>query len=390
MKQKSLTLGYAVIQFTFWTCFAGIVAFSSYFLLARGLNNTQIGTIIALGGLTAAVVQPVVGILMDRFKALTSPRMMILVMALSIGSILLLFLLPNAGLLVTGLLYGVMILVAQLGQSVLNVVGVDSMAHGNKLNFNLARAFGSFGYAVAAWAIGQLTGIFPPNVLLIVILTAASILIVTCLIYPMNVGTENKQEQASAEALGPVAFLKKYPMFALLLPALVMIYFSHAVLNTFTLQIMNSFGAGSEEMGVSTALAAMFELVTVVGFAFYRKHFKIGTLLRVSGVFFLLKAIFSLLANTVILYYGAQLCQMFAWGIMCIGLVYYVNEMIPDTDRAKGQTYTGMTLTVANVIGGVTGGKVIDDLGIRALLIMGIAVCAVGCILLFMATRKKT
>lgn len=43
MARKDLTLRYAVIQFCFWVCFAEIVAFSSVYLLDRGLTNTQIG-----------------------------------------------------------------------------------------------------------------------------------------------------------------------------------------------------------------------------------------------------------------------------------------------------------------------------------------------------------
>lgn len=388
MRKNDLTIRYAVIQFTFWVCFAGIVAFSSYYLLSRGLNNTQIGLIIAVGGLLAALLQPAAGILMDRFPRLTSPLLLAGVFLLVTLDALALILFRAAGVLLTGVLYGLLVLAVQLCQSVLNVIGVDSMSNGNQLRFNVARGAGSLGYAAAAWGIGWLTGLFSPSVVLVVVGIAALVMIVTAWCYPLQKGGARSEVEQKKDALGPIAFLIRYPMFALLLPALVLIYISHAILNTFTLQIVSAFGAGSAEMGASTAIAAAFELVTVLGFSWFRSRFRIQTLLRVSGLFFLIKALISALANSIQMFLLAQACQIFAWGIMCIGLVFYVNELIPGSDRAKGQTYAGMTLTVANVISGVVGGRIIDGNGIHTLLLLGVAACACGCVLLFAATRS--
>ena len=80
---------------------------------------------------------------------------------------------------------------------------------------------------------------------------------------------------------------------------------------------------------------------------------------------------------------------MFAWGIMCVAIVYYVNETIPEKDRAKGQTYAGMTLTAANVISGVIGGQMIDTLGIGSLITVGIVVSACGSVLMILAMTRK-
>lgn len=388
MKEKTLTFRYALLQLTFGVAFAGIVVFTSYYLLARGLNNTRIGLVIAIAGLLAALMQPVVGIIMDRFPRITSPKLLGLLILILLAAVGLLILLPEPGLLPVALFYGMAILIVQIGQSILNVIGVDSMTNGNRLNFNFSRAFGCFGYASSAWGIGMLTSRFEPVVLLIVVLVFASAALVTALTYPLKTGDKDGTVRKAEEASGPLVFLKKYPKFALLLPALILIYFSHCILNSFTLQIMNAIGGGSEEMGTTTAIAACLELITVLCFGFYKKYFKVGTLLRISACFFLLKAILSALVTSVVAYYAVQICQMFAWGIICVGLVYYVNEKIPMADRAKGQTYAGMTLTVASVLCGVIGGPIIDGSGIGTLMILGCIVCACGGALLFVATGE--
>lgn len=387
VKTKDLTLRFAVIQLCFWTSFAAIVAFSSYYLLDKGMTNTEIGIVIAIAGTVAALLQPVTGAVMDKFPRMTSSGFLAVIFAMLAADALVLILLPDLGTLPTGILYGFMIMTVQLTQSLLNVVGVDSMGNGNRLNFNIARAAGSGGYAAAAWGLGALTVLLPPVLIPVTIAFFSIAVAIMSGVYPIR-KSDGKETDISG-SLGPVAFLKHYPVFFLLLPALTMIYFSHAVLNTFTLQIMNSLGAGSAEMGTATAVAAACEMITVIGFAVLRKKFSIRTLLRLSGAFFLVKNVMSLLAASVAGFYAAQTCQLFSWGIMCVAIVYYVNETVPAQDRAKGQTYAGMTLTVANVTGAVFGGRIIDTGGIRALMLLAAVICACGVALLFLATGEK-
>lgn len=390
MTRNDLTPRYAVIQFFFWVCFAGIVAFSSVYLLDRGLTNTEIGLMIAVSGALAALLQPLMGAVMDRFPHLTGPGLLARFFGLLVADTLVLILFPRLSLLWTALFYGLTVTVAQLCQSLLNVIGVDSMSHGNTLNFNTARAIGSLGYAAAAWGIGEMAAKLPLFTVPLTVAVSAGIVAVMAASYPLKGTNKDKQEKIAREATGPVAFLKEYPVFLILLPALIMIYFGHSVLNTFTLQIVQRFGAGSAEMGTATAIAAVCELVTVLCFGLFRKRFRINVLLCFSGIAFTLKAILSAMARSVIAFNLVQMCQMLAWGIMCVAIVYYVNETIPEKDRAKGQTYAGMTLTAANVLSAVIGGRMIDVSGIGSLIWVGILVSACGSILMILAMTRNS
>ena len=186
MARKNLTVRYAVIQFCFWVCFAGIVAFSSVYLLDRGLTNTEIGLMIAISGTLAALLQPLMGSLMDRFPRLTSPALLAGIFGLLVADALALILVPGLSLVWTALFYGLMVMVAQLCQSLLNVIGVDSMSHGNTVNFNTARAIGSLGYAVAAWGIGELAAKLPLYTVPLTVAIAAGIVVVMAGTYPLK------------------------------------------------------------------------------------------------------------------------------------------------------------------------------------------------------------
>lgn len=165
-----------------------------------------------------------------------------------------------------------------------------------------------------------------------------------------------------------------------------MIYICHCILNAFTLQIMAPIGGGSAEVGISTAIAAFSELVTVLLFGYYLKKMRLASLLRISAIAFVLKSLGSLLAPSVPAYYGVQILQLAGWGIMCIGVVYYVDRITPDRDRAKAQSWAGLTLTVANVVASVTGGRLLDSCGVPVTVTVGTMIGAVGCLLLFCAT----
>ena len=99
MTRNDLTPQYAVIQFFFWVCFAGIVAFSSVYLLDRGLTNTEIGLMIAVSGALAALLQPLMGAVMDRFPHLTGPGLLARFFGLLVADTLVLILFPRLSLL---------------------------------------------------------------------------------------------------------------------------------------------------------------------------------------------------------------------------------------------------------------------------------------------------
>ena len=74
-----------------------------------------------------------------------------------------------------------------------------------------------------------------------------------------------------------------------MLIGLIGIYFSHTCINTFALQIVTPKGGTSQTMGIAASIAAVVELTTTLLFPFYRKYFRLSFLVKISGVFFILK-----------------------------------------------------------------------------------------------------
>ncbi len=388
--KKNLTPRYALIQFFYMAGYAAIIPYTSFFLLSRGMSNTETGLVIALGSILSLLLQPVIGAVMDSHPRMTSRLILCIYWLFSLLLAMLLLLLPPSELLLTGALFSLLICLLNCSLSMTNILGVDSMAASPGMNYGIGKAAGALGYAVSSWAVGLLVVGLPPATMMIVMCATCVIDLVFVFLYPLRTPPGESENRKRATSGNPLVFLRQYPRFILFLLSLILLYFSHSILNSFTLQILQERGGGSAEVGTATAIAAICETVTVIFFSRYMKKFSLPVLLRISGIFFALKNLATLLSDSVATFYLAQTLQMFAWGLICVGAVYFVNLTIDARDRGKGQSYAGMTLTIASVIGSSIGGRLMDTAGVQTMLLAGLLVCTLGALLMFPATRSVT
>ena len=334
-KQKNLTGPYACIQALYWMYFAAIMSFSGFFLLDGGFSNTQIGIIAAAAGIISALLQPVLASYADRPD---SPSLKKLIQIFYMIQLLLgVGLFFSRSLILTGLLYGISIALLQLLTPFINALGMESINQGQQLNFGLARGMGSVAYAIICYVL----------------------------------------------LANPLLFFRKYKHFSLVLIGCIFIYLSHVLLNNFNFQIAQGKGGGSSEMGTASAIAAMCELPTLFLFGYIIKKIRCDILIRIAGIFFVLKSLGTLLAPGISVYYGVQILQMLGWGLMTAASVYYVNAVMEPEDAIKGQAYFTMTYTLGCVIGSFLGGVLIDFAGVNSMLIFATVSALFGAFIVF-------
>lgn len=76
ISSKKLTIRYVVYQLMYFAYAAGTSAFAATYLLAKGLNATQVGTLLATSNLLACLAQPVIGDVVDRIRGFVLPKIM--------------------------------------------------------------------------------------------------------------------------------------------------------------------------------------------------------------------------------------------------------------------------------------------------------------------------
>lgn len=388
VKSKNLTVFYAFIQGLYWMNFAAIMGYSGYYLLAKDFSNTEIGIIIAVAGIISAILQPVLASYADHPKSPSLKKLMqlLLLLQLIFGILLLFVQIPT----VIGLLYGCSIALLQILTPFISALGMESINQGNNLNFGLARGMGSVAYAGLSYVLGIVTSWTGASAVPIFVMLITLSLTGVVALFPFTkvVASTAPKSQAASNSSNPLVFFRKYKRFSLVLLGCIFIYVSHVLLNNFTYQIIESKGGGSAQMGTATAIAAMCELPTLFLFSFIVRKIRCDILLRISGIFYAIKAIGSLLAPNVLAYYSIQTLQMLGWGLMTVVSVYYVNIIMEKEDVIKGQAYFTMTYTLGSVAAAFIGGALIDISGVNAMLIFSVISVVIGAVIVFLAAER--
>lgn len=380
---KNRTLGYALIQSFFWVCYAAIMGFVSMYLLQAGFDNSQVGLMIAAAGLLSALLQPVVAAYADRPGSMSLGALIRLsglaTLACALG---LIFIRGNKAL--TGLLYGLSMVLLQLTTPLVNALGIATVNSGEKMNFGVARGFGSLGYAAAAYLIGLLAQRFGAVTVPICMAAGFAFMVLSVTGY----GPVKRENAPAAERGKKGGFLRRYPRYAAVLAGLVLIFVSHVVLNSFIYQIVEFKGGGSQEMGVAMALASLIELPIMFLFGWMLKKARCHVWFRLAGVFFFLKCLGTLLCGDIPGFYAVQLFQMFGWALMTVSSVFYINAIMAPEDSVKGQACFTMSMTLGNVVGAIAAGRILDALGVQAMLAFGTASALAGAVIVLIFAQR--
>ena len=91
----------------------------------------------------------------------------------------------------------------------------------------------------------------------------------------------------------------------------------------------------------------------------------------------------SLLVQSIPAYYAVQIIQPFGWGLLTVSSVYYINDLMKDNDKIKGQGFFSMTFTIGSIISSVTGGYLIDTFSVDFMLIVAVAAGLIGSLIMF-------
>lgn len=390
MKQgKNYTFAYSLLPFFYWMGFAAVMSFTSYYLLAKGFSNTQIGMVVAIAGAISAILQPIIAGYADQPASPSLKKIELFLAAIMVLFACLLFITPNVNRLwIAGIQYAALIVLLQLQTPLINALGTESMNQNMKINYGLCRAIGSVGYALSAYLLGFLTSKMGADVIPLSIMMIYAALFLSLSLYPFRKEPKAVQEMGSKQTKGhPLSFFLKYKRITVFLIGAVFMYICHVSINNFMLQIMQSRGGESADMGLSQALASILEIPTLLVFAHLIKVCRVRFLVALSAGVFFLKTFATLLAPTVWAIHATQLLQILGWGLMVVACVYYINENMEPEDTIKGQAYMTMTYTIGTVIGSLLCGTLIDRFSVNTMLMVSSIAGFIGMVLIFLATN---
>ena len=85
----------------------------------------------------------------------------------------------------------------------------------------------------------------------------------------------------------------------------------------------------------------------------------------------------------------AAVMQMGSFAIYIPASVYYVNEVMEERDKFKGQALMTGTNTLGGVIGSLLGGFLIDQAGVSVMNLAGLVMAVSGAVLVFLFVFRQ-
>lgn len=403
---RQLTIKYAFLQSTYWIGECVIYNFAAVFLQYKNFNNTNIGLVLSLSAVLSIILQPIVAAFADKSKKVSLRSLVIMLMFIVLASAVVLYIAPESSLLIAGIF--VLINTIQFTLNALfNSLAFEYMNVGIPMNYGLARGTASIVFAIASYFIGVFVNLYSAGILLAIFIISYCFLILSAFLFknktvdssgalPAGMETNERhrtsdtaKDQPTAAPSSILGFFLKYKKFSLLLIGVAMMFYSHSMINTYLINIIENVGGNSADLGLSLTISATLELPTMAGFIYIVKKVKCGTLLKISAFFFCIKSMIAWLAPNVAIVYLSQTLQMLAFALFIPASVYYVNSVIEEQDKVKGQSMLGVAMWgVAGGIASLTGGKILDTLGVSYMLLLGTIVSTVGFIIMCLTTEN--
>ncbi|MBE6031542.1 MAG: MFS transporter [Clostridiales bacterium] len=404
MNRKTLLIKYCTLQGLFWAiCCVSSGSINTY-LYEIGVGTGTIGLLSGLAGITATLIQPVLGGIADRNPAKRGWRFMLQAFSvLLLASYIILKLTSNH--MISGILMALTFMSVYAMFPFINGITFYYEREGIVLDYGTSRGIGSICSAGTSYLIGAGVTAFGVSVITTTGIILTMLFVGITFTFPVlksdvaktDVSEENSSPaEASGETIetaqkteSTIAFFRQYPEFAAILFGFICVFCCQMLGSGYNLQICERLGGGTTEMGIVQAIASMVELPIMFSFSAIIKRVPSYKLLKIASVAFLLKALCLLMANSIYIVYAAQLIQMFSYGLFTMAAVYYANEIVTGSNKLKGQALLGSATSIGGPAGNFLGGMLIQYFGLTFDLAVAVVLGIIGVTSVFMAGKLK-
>lgn len=383
----TITAKYALVQAAYWMSSCIISSYASVYLLGEGFSNTQIGVLIGLAGAISTVMQPWVGGMVDKSERI-SLRSMCLIFGLAMAGLAsVLAVIHIKG--VIAVVYSTLRVLFQVALPLVCAMGMESINRGSSLNFGLGRGIGSIAYAVLTSVVGVIVAAMGSHILTVGMVLTSLLFVLGIRLFPKEQNLPYEPEAMKEMSAPGRAFFSRYPKFFLHIVGWTFVFTGYGLISNFLFQIIESKGGDSASMGIALAIAALSEVPTMFLFVEMVRKLKSGTWLKISSVFFVMKVLGVFVFSSMAGIYVAHAFQMLGYALFSVASVYYINCLMEEHDKVRGQAYMTMTSTMGAVIGSTAGGAIIDIFGIQAMLMIAVGTAAAGAVLVFRTAKSN-
>lgn len=395
--KRLLNIDFALVQAIYWMLYSAAGSFVSVLFLDKGYTNATIGTIIAVGSLLAILLQTVVTHITDRSSRLDSIGMIKIMIFLLIAGVAAVLLIGKKSTAFTIAYTGIIVIHTAMHPFV-NALSFKLEETGLQVNYGVGRSMGSLAAGGISFVLGYLVVWFQPEIVLYLALVNLALL--TLVIFATGhhykkamldsekvLKSSDPAKVPAQQSIGMLEFVRRNRLFAFMSLGIIALFFGNVIQENFTLQIVQGIGGDTSDMGVVILLLCVCEMPAMIAFHKLKIRFSYVFLLRLSAVFFTIKIFVMYLADSMVVFYLAQLCQITGYGLLFPAMVSFIDAIMAKGEALRGQAMFTVAITLGNIIGSVAGGVILDLYSSKALLLMGTLISAAGTLLIVLLVK---
>ncbi len=389
---KYLNLKFSFLNGSFYLIYGIIYGYAAYYLEAKGSSGTDVGIVFSVSSAACIVLQSFLGSFLDRNTRHSAKDIIFLFSIVLTASVAVLYFKPAGT--ISMLCFIIILMILLVDSSLFNAFGMEYINAGYRLNYSLSRGIGSLAYSVVTLIMGFAISRTSEDIIIpAFMIVQAVVFLALLMIRPAgrNQARTYLYDSGNKKRAGDSIFalLGQRPEILLLLCGILLMYLSYTAINNFHVNIIDSVGGGSRELGISTSIAAFIELPAMALFMPLSKRYSFEKLLRFSCFFFIVKVALMSLASSVQAVYAIQTLQLLSYGLFIPASTYYINAILSESDMAKGQTLLGIfTFGLSGLISSLLSGMILDRFSVRILLIIMTGLAIAGFIITVAALRR--
>lgn len=383
---------YRILQGLYWMNACVAYGYGISYLKEMGFSAGYLGILFAVFSLIAALIQPVVGRIVDKSKRFHWKTVLLILTAAMMALTASLLVVKDG--IASALLFCFYAMFCTITMPMINVVCFYYEHRGTDMNFGLARGIGSLTYALLSLLIGRLVAPLGMEVIIWIGLIVAAATFLSTLSFPYYGPIESTEKKTDRKAKkNPIAFLRYYPAFFLMVAACACFMTFQNMTSNYMVMILEEVGGNNANLGVVLALAAVFEIPVMFLTGALVKRFPTWWLMTFAGAVYAVRGVLYYFAKDVTGIYLLQILQPFSYAVLIGVQVYFSDQCMEEEDLATGQAFLGMSMAIGSTLGFFAGGVFIDRFGVGSMLLASSAIAACGTVLAvissLMCTAKK-
>lgn len=298
LTQMQVKHQYSFLQALYWMTSCALGGYAAVYLQYKGLSNTLIGIVMGGAACLSMIVQPLVAQLAENVPFLSVKKVIQLMIVLMSALFLVLTVLPLPTLGVM-IVYMLMNTLNGCMPPLLSAMGMEFINRGYYLDFGFSRGLGSIFFAVCAVILGFVIERFMPGVLgyIYIVLAILLFIVVSAMKELGNEKRTVKRYDSGDDGESIWKVVVKDRMFMCLMIGFLLANMCNAAIATYTVNIIKHLGGTDSTLGIAHFVSAASEMPIMLLFTVFMKKTNCIRLLKISSLFFLVKALILLAAG---------------------------------------------------------------------------------------------